>query len=86
MIIQFTLCHILLAQAWWRAKVDEIYSLLPGFGGFLVKADSEGNAGPQTYNRTEAEVRFEESTIVNYIYVGTNNKKSSERGTYSLTM
>ena len=42
-------------QAWWAAKVDQIYEFLPGFGGLLVKADSEGNVGPMTYNRTEAD-------------------------------
>jgi alpha-glucuronidase len=40
---------------WWRAKADEIYSLIPDFGGFLVKADSEGQPGPQTYSRTQAD-------------------------------
>jgi alpha-glucuronidase len=40
---------------WWEAKADEIWGQWPGFGGFLVKADSEGNAGPQSYNRTEAD-------------------------------
>ena len=34
-------------QAWWRTKADEIYGLLPDFGGFLVKANSEGHPGPQ---------------------------------------
>jgi alpha-glucuronidase len=41
--------------AWWKAKADEIYSLIPDFGGFLVKANSEGQPGPQTYNRTHAD-------------------------------
>jgi alpha-glucuronidase len=41
--------------AWWKAKVDEIYALIPDFGGFLVKANSEGQPGPKTYNRTHAE-------------------------------
>jgi alpha-glucuronidase len=40
---------------WWRAKADEIYDLIPDFGGFLVKADSEGQPGPQTYRRTHAD-------------------------------
>lgn len=35
---------------WWRQKADEIYSLIPDFGGFLVKANSEGQPGPQDYN------------------------------------
>jgi len=36
-------------QRWWRAKADEIYALAPDFGGFLVKANSEGQPGPQDY-------------------------------------
>lgn len=40
---------------WWKAKVKEIYSLIPDFGGFLVKANSEGQPGPQDYGRTHAE-------------------------------
>jgi alpha-glucuronidase len=41
--------------AWWRQKVDEIYRLVPDFGGFLVKANSEGQPGPQEYGRTHAD-------------------------------
>ncbi len=37
--------------AWWQQKADEIYKLIPDFGGFLVKANSEGQPGPRTYNR-----------------------------------
>ena len=37
---------------WWKAKADEIYKLIPDFGGFVVKANSEGQPGPRTYNRT----------------------------------
>jgi len=40
---------------WWRGKVDEIYRKIPDFGGFVVKADSEGRAGPATYGRTPAD-------------------------------
>ena len=40
---------------WWEKKVKEIYSLVPDFGGFLVKANSEGMPGPQDYNRTHAD-------------------------------
>jgi alpha-glucuronidase len=40
---------------WWRQKADEIYRLIPDFGGFLVKANSEGQPGPQDYGRTHAE-------------------------------
>ena len=42
-------------RAWWRAKVAEIYGLVPDFGGFLVKANSEGQPGPQDYGRTHAD-------------------------------
>jgi alpha-glucuronidase len=42
-------------RAWWKAKADEIYALIPDFGGFLVKANSEGQPGPQDYHRTHAE-------------------------------
>lgn len=42
-------------MTWWKAKADEIYSLIPDFGGFLVKADSEGQPGPKTYGRTHAQ-------------------------------
>ena len=40
---------------WWKAKVDEIYGFLPDFGGFLVKANSEGQPGPQNFGRTHAD-------------------------------
>ena len=40
---------------WWDKKAKEIYSLIPDFGGFLVKANSEGQPGPCDYNRTHAE-------------------------------
>ena len=42
-------------QAWWSSKVDEIYRIIPDFGGFVVKADSEGRLGPATYGRTPAD-------------------------------
>ncbi len=41
--------------SWWKTKADEIYNLIPDFGGFLIKANSEGQPGPKTYNRTHAE-------------------------------
>ncbi|MFA6117800.1 MAG: alpha-glucuronidase family glycosyl hydrolase [Sphingomonas sp.] len=41
--------------AWWKAKADEIYKAIPDFGGFLVKANSEGQPGPQDYKRNHAE-------------------------------
>lgn len=40
---------------WWKAKADEIYGMIPDFGGFLVKANSEGQPGPKTYGRTHAD-------------------------------
>ncbi|WP_352421555.1 alpha-glucuronidase [Proteiniphilum sp.] len=42
-------------QQWWRDKAGEIYRLIPDFGGFLVKANSEGQPGPQDYGRTHAD-------------------------------
>jgi len=42
-------------QKWWKDKTAEIYKLIPDFGGFLVKANSEGQPGPQDYGRTHAD-------------------------------
>lgn len=42
-------------QLWWKEKVKEIYSYIPDFGGFLVKANSEGQPGPQDYKRNHAD-------------------------------
>jgi len=42
-------------RAWWEAKADEIYRHVPDFGGFLVKANSEGQPGPQDYDRDHAD-------------------------------
>jgi alpha-glucuronidase len=42
-------------RAWWKQKVDEIYTYIPDFGGFLVKANSEGQPGPQNYSRNHAD-------------------------------
>ncbi len=41
--------------AWWKEKADEIYRLIPDFGGFLVKASSEGQPGPHVYHRSHAD-------------------------------
>ena len=41
--------------AWWKAKADEIYMLIPDFAGFTVKADSEGRKGPSQYGRSPAD-------------------------------
>ena len=40
---------------WWQNKADEIYKLIPDFGGFVVKASSEGQPGPRTYNRNHVD-------------------------------
>jgi alpha-glucuronidase len=42
-------------RLWWQRKVDEIYRYIPDFGGFLVKANSEGQPGPQDYGRSHAD-------------------------------
>jgi len=42
-------------MSWWRDKVAQIYRLIPDFGGFVVKADSEGIPGPSSYGRSPAE-------------------------------
>jgi len=42
-------------RAWWDAKVDEIYDYVPDFGGFVVKANSEGQPGPHEYGRDHAQ-------------------------------
>jgi alpha-glucuronidase len=41
--------------AWWKAKADEIYEIIPDFGGFVVKANSEGQPGPHDYGRSHAD-------------------------------
>ena len=42
-------------QDWWNQKANEIYTLIPDFGGFLVKANSEGQPGPQNYGRNHVD-------------------------------
>lgn len=42
-------------SSWWKSKSKEIYSYIPDFGGFLVKANSEGQPGPQDYDRSHAD-------------------------------
>ena len=41
--------------SWWKDKVNEIYKMIPDFGGFLVKANSEGEPGPQDFGRSHAD-------------------------------
>ena len=40
--------------AWWKAKMDEIYEVIPDFAGVVIKADSEGRVGPSKYGRTQS--------------------------------
>lgn len=40
---------------WWRERADDVYAAIPDFGGFVVKADSEGRAGPSQYGRSPAD-------------------------------
>jgi alpha-glucuronidase len=42
-------------KAWWKTEVDTIYRAIPDFGGFVVKANSEGQPGPGDYHRTHAD-------------------------------
>lgn len=42
-------------RKWWKQKIDSIYTFIPDFGGFLVKANSEGQPGPQDYKRNHAD-------------------------------
>lgn len=42
-------------KEWWKSRVEEVYSYIPDFGGFVVKADSENRPGPFTYNRNHAD-------------------------------
>jgi alpha-glucuronidase len=42
-------------QEWWKQKADALYAAIPDFGGFLLKAGSEGQPGPATYHRTQAD-------------------------------
>lgn len=42
-------------KEWWKNKIDEIYKHIPDFGGFVVKANSEGQPGPQNYKRSHAD-------------------------------
>src|SRR6202000_2245634 len=42
-------------KVFWKAKADEIYKAIPDFGGFVVKANSEGQPGPQDYGRTHVD-------------------------------
>jgi alpha-glucuronidase len=84
--------------AWWRKKVDEIYAQIPDFGGFVVKADSEGQPGPSSYGRTPADaanviaralkphggVLFYRAFVYNHHLDWTNPKNDRARAAYDI--
>jgi alpha-glucuronidase len=81
---------------WWKQKADEIYRQIPDFGGFVVKADSEGRAGPSSYGRTPADAAnviaralqphggylFYRAFLYNYHLDWTNLKNDRARAAY----
>lgn len=78
-------------RAWWRAKADEIYRLIPDFGGFLVKANSEGQPGPQDYHRTHADganmlaeaLRAHGGTVIWRAFVYSSSDKDRAKQAYA---
>jgi len=84
--------------AWWKDKVDEIYKQIPDFGGFTVKADSEGRLGPSSYGRTPADaanmlaqalkphggVLFYRAFVYNHHLDWTNPKNDRARAAYDI--
>ncbi|MCE5186757.1 MAG: hypothetical protein LLF76_11600 [Planctomycetaceae bacterium] len=73
--------------AWWKSKTEEIYGLIPDFGGFLVKANSEGQPGPYDYGRTHAQganmlaelVRPHGGTVIWRAFVYGKDKPDADR-------
>jgi alpha-glucuronidase len=84
--------------AWWQRKVDDIYKQIPDFGGFTVKADSEGRLGPSSYGRTPADaanllaralqphggVLFYRAFVYNHHLDWTNPKNDRARAAYDI--
>lgn len=84
--------------AWWKDKVDVIYKQIPDFGGFTVKADSEGRLGPSSYGRTPADaanllaqalkphggVLFYRAFVYNHHLDWTNPKNDRARAAYDI--
>lgn len=84
--------------AWWQKKVDEIYRRIPDFGGFVVKADSEGQPGPSSYGRTPADaanviaralkprggILFYRAFVYNHHLDWTNLKNDRARAAYDI--
>jgi alpha-glucuronidase len=83
---------------WWKKKVDEIYRQIPDFGGFVVKADSEGQPGPSSYGRTPADaanviaralkphggILFYRAFVYNHHLDWTNPKNDRARAAYDI--
>jgi alpha-glucuronidase len=83
---------------WWKKKVDEIYAQIPDFGGFVVKADSEGQPGPSSDGRTPADaanviaralkphggVLFYRAFVYNHHLDWTNPKNDRARAAYDI--
>ncbi|WP_206106030.1 alpha-glucuronidase [Olivibacter sp. XZL3] len=73
---------------WWKAKVKEIYALVPDFGGFLVKANSEGQSGPQDFGRTHVDGANMMADVLNpyggivmwraFVYSPTDNDRAKQ--------
>ena len=66
-------------QLWWKKKAKEIYKQIPDFGGFLVKANSEGQPGPFDYGRTHADGANMLADALKP-YGGTSGRRSCETG------
>ncbi|HWF93202.1 MAG TPA: alpha-glucuronidase family glycosyl hydrolase [Terriglobales bacterium] len=83
---------------WWKDRVDEIYKQIPDFGGFTVKADSEGRLGPSSYGRTPADaanmlaqtlkphggILFYRAFVYNHRLDWTNPKNDRARAAYDI--
>ena len=83
---------------WWKKKADEIYAQIPDFGGFVVKADSEGQPGPSSYGRTPADaanviaralkphggILFYRAFVYNHHLDWTNPKNDRARAAYDI--
>jgi alpha-glucuronidase len=86
------------ADAWWRHKADQIYQQIPDFGGFVMKADSEGQMGPSAYLRTPSDaanviaralkphggILFYRAFVYNHHLDWTNPRNDRARAAYDL--
>ncbi len=85
-------------MTWWKSKIDEIYQQIPDFGGFVMKADSEGQLGPATYHRSASDagnviaralkphggVLFYRAFVYNHHLDWTNPKNDRARAAYDI--